>query len=183
MPATPWQTEILAQGIWAGAVPRIWRYAVRQGRAGGMIGVPRCHPPPRLGDCGGLYPHCSVIPDHIRVLREPLSQRREQLFYSGGQVSPDKQVVNAHNPVEVLWSSRPQIGINGTSGAIGELSVTQVSSSLECRLTIISTTTLRPLLSVQLTFLSNSNWSDSCRLTSVKRRFNEASMRSCGYAG
>jgi hypothetical protein len=25
MPPTPWQTEILAPGIWAGAVPRIWR--------------------------------------------------------------------------------------------------------------------------------------------------------------
>jgi hypothetical protein len=25
MPPTPWQTEILARGIWAGAVPRIWR--------------------------------------------------------------------------------------------------------------------------------------------------------------
>ena len=25
MPPTPWQTEILATGIWAGAVPRIWR--------------------------------------------------------------------------------------------------------------------------------------------------------------
>jgi len=25
MPPTPWQTEILASGIWAGAVPRIWR--------------------------------------------------------------------------------------------------------------------------------------------------------------
>ena len=25
MPPTPWQTEILAPGTWAGAVPRIWR--------------------------------------------------------------------------------------------------------------------------------------------------------------
>jgi hypothetical protein len=25
MPPTPWQTEILAPGIWAGAMPRIWR--------------------------------------------------------------------------------------------------------------------------------------------------------------
>jgi hypothetical protein len=25
MPPTPWQTEIRASGIWAGAVPRIWR--------------------------------------------------------------------------------------------------------------------------------------------------------------
>ena len=25
MPPTPWQTEILAPGIWAGATPRIWR--------------------------------------------------------------------------------------------------------------------------------------------------------------
>jgi hypothetical protein len=25
MPPTPWQTEIRAPGIWAGAVPRIWR--------------------------------------------------------------------------------------------------------------------------------------------------------------
>ena len=25
MPPTPWQTEILAPGIWASAVPRIWR--------------------------------------------------------------------------------------------------------------------------------------------------------------
>jgi hypothetical protein len=25
MPPTPWQTEILASGICAGAVPRIWR--------------------------------------------------------------------------------------------------------------------------------------------------------------
>jgi hypothetical protein len=25
MPPTPWQTKILASGIWAGAVPRIWR--------------------------------------------------------------------------------------------------------------------------------------------------------------
>jgi hypothetical protein len=24
MPPTPWQTEILAPGIWAGAMPRIW---------------------------------------------------------------------------------------------------------------------------------------------------------------
>jgi hypothetical protein len=24
MPPTPWQTEILASGIWAGAAPRIW---------------------------------------------------------------------------------------------------------------------------------------------------------------
>src|SRR5438270_12895382 len=71
----------------------------------------------------------------------------------------------------------------GTSGAIGELSVIQVSSLVESRLTIIGTTTFRPLPSVRLTFLSNSNWSDSCRLTSVKRRSNEASMRSCGYDG
>src|SRR5260370_33916041 len=71
----------------------------------------------------------------------------------------------------------------GTSGAIGEPSVIHVSFLVETRLTIVGTTTLRPLLSVRLTFLSNSNWSDSCRLTSVKRRFNEASMRSCGYAG
>ena len=25
MPPTPWQTEILASGIWAGTMPRIWR--------------------------------------------------------------------------------------------------------------------------------------------------------------
>jgi hypothetical protein len=25
MPPTPWQTEILAPGTWAGAMPRIWR--------------------------------------------------------------------------------------------------------------------------------------------------------------
>jgi hypothetical protein len=25
MPPTPWQTEIRASGIWAGAMPRIWR--------------------------------------------------------------------------------------------------------------------------------------------------------------
>jgi hypothetical protein len=25
MPPTPWQPEILAPGIWAGAMPRIWR--------------------------------------------------------------------------------------------------------------------------------------------------------------
>jgi hypothetical protein len=25
MPPTPWQTEIRAPGIWAGAMPRIWR--------------------------------------------------------------------------------------------------------------------------------------------------------------
>jgi len=25
MPPTPWQTEIQTPGIWAGAVPRIWR--------------------------------------------------------------------------------------------------------------------------------------------------------------
>jgi hypothetical protein len=25
MTPTPWQTETLAPGIWAGAVPRIWR--------------------------------------------------------------------------------------------------------------------------------------------------------------
>jgi hypothetical protein len=25
MPPTPWQTEILASGTWAGAMPRIWR--------------------------------------------------------------------------------------------------------------------------------------------------------------
>ena len=25
MPPTPWHTEILAPGFWAGAVPRIWR--------------------------------------------------------------------------------------------------------------------------------------------------------------
>jgi hypothetical protein len=25
MPPTPWQTEIRAPGVWAGAVPRIWR--------------------------------------------------------------------------------------------------------------------------------------------------------------
>ena len=25
MPPTPWQTETLAPGIWAGAMPRIWR--------------------------------------------------------------------------------------------------------------------------------------------------------------
>jgi hypothetical protein len=25
MPPTPWQTEIRASGIWAGAVPRNWR--------------------------------------------------------------------------------------------------------------------------------------------------------------
>jgi hypothetical protein len=25
MPPTPWQTEIFALGIWAGAMPRIWR--------------------------------------------------------------------------------------------------------------------------------------------------------------
>ncbi len=25
IPPTPWQTEILAPGIWAGAMPRIWR--------------------------------------------------------------------------------------------------------------------------------------------------------------
>ena len=29
MPPTPWQTEILASGIWTGAVPHIWRIGAR----------------------------------------------------------------------------------------------------------------------------------------------------------
>ena len=36
MPPTPWQTEILASGIWARAVPRIWRRPF--GHAGMHVG-------------------------------------------------------------------------------------------------------------------------------------------------
>src|SRR5271165_2963652 len=44
IPPTPWQTEILASGIWAGAVPRIWRtllqrvHAVHAVHAGMHVG-------------------------------------------------------------------------------------------------------------------------------------------------
>jgi len=38
MPPTPWQTEILAPGIWAGAVPCIWRTLSGNVHAGMHVG-------------------------------------------------------------------------------------------------------------------------------------------------
>ena len=47
MPPTPWQTEILAPAIWAGAAPRIWRTlscnAYMPYRAGMHVGKARRH--------------------------------------------------------------------------------------------------------------------------------------------
>jgi hypothetical protein len=61
MPPTPWQTEILAPGIWAGAMPRIWRtlsaarvHAVHAGmrvRKTATIGVER-----QFAARGGVMP-------------------------------------------------------------------------------------------------------------------------------
>src|SRR5467141_146367 len=55
MPPTPWQTEIRASGIWAGAVPRIWRTLSCSTYTPYM---PECmyeRPPPLVlsGDAGG----------------------------------------------------------------------------------------------------------------------------------
>jgi hypothetical protein len=67
MPPTPWQTQISASGIWAGAMPHIWRtlslqrvHAVHAGMHVGeaaAIGVERdpraTGPAGRPGDAGG----------------------------------------------------------------------------------------------------------------------------------
>jgi hypothetical protein len=61
MPPTPWQTEILAPGIWAGATPRIWRTLSCSAY---MPYMPECmwERPPPLVLSGSLPPEGGVMP-------------------------------------------------------------------------------------------------------------------------
>ena len=64
-----------------------------------------------VGDAPALPARMEIF-HAISAFPGTLLQRREQFFHGGGQVSPNKQVINTHNPVEVVWDDRPEISTN-----------------------------------------------------------------------
>src|SRR5271170_716090 len=74
MPPTPWQTEILAPGIWAGAVPRIWRTLSCNAY---MPYMPECmyERPPPLVLSGSLPVPGAVLRSQIKLAASPFWQK------------------------------------------------------------------------------------------------------------